>query len=85
MDNLTFYIKLQDGYNTCSISCKKQRFKHVKGCGGQVLVAKLSDSRIIKSNDMWFAETQWTTIPQDALTGIVELYTNQECTEEYIF
>jgi hypothetical protein len=85
MVNITFYSKLQDGYAVCSISCEKQRYEHVKGCGGLILVAKLSDTRNIKSNDMWFAETQWTTIPHDALTGTVELYTNQECTEEYIF
>jgi hypothetical protein len=78
---LVFYIKSQkailhaseeqeDGYLQYRIYNKLRYGTFMQGYAGNIMIIKLSDESIIKTNDLWSMQNNWTkTIPDSVLEG----------------
>ena len=64
--------KQEDGYVQCRIYNGLRYGTFLQGCGGQLITIKLSDNRIIKTNDLWIMNDRWSkTIPDTVLEGTI--------------
>jgi hypothetical protein len=78
---LVFYVKSQkailhteeeqeNGYLQYRIYNGLRYGTFMQGHGGSIMVIKMSDGRIIKTNDLWAMQECWTkTIPDTVLEG----------------
>ena len=85
MNILEFYLKGEYGYYRCFIQCDGQVLPYIKGCNGNFFIIFFSNGRIIKTNDLWIDTNLWVNIPENIYICKVELYKNQNFTEEYIY
>ena len=85
MNILEFYFKGEYGYHRCFIQCDGQVLPYIKGCNGNFFIVFFSNGRIIKTNDLWVDTNLWVNIPENIYICKVELYNNQNFTEEYIY
>lgn len=72
----------QNSLNTCFVYTDGPRYDcGFKGCAGNVLTIRLSDNRVIKTNDLWYEEYN----PQCTLLGMVSTFNNEEIHESYVY
>tara|TARA_R110002072_G_scaffold263366_1_gene422233 strand:- start:238 stop:606 length:369 start_codon:yes stop_codon:yes gene_type:complete len=89
-----FYEKSEKqdiGFIECRIYNGPRYNTNLRGCFGSLTIIKLSDGRIIKTNDLWYEIHNWfKNKPKNELTGEVisdyqeiDKYSNID--EEYIY
>ena len=71
----------QNSLNTCFVYTDGPRYGVFKGCAGNLLTIRLSNGKLIKTNDLWYEKHD----PECVLLGTVSTYNNEQTDESYIY
>ena len=63
-------VPRKTGWSPCRVFKKQRMPGDTLGYGGAISFIKLSDGRVICTNDLWMGNSEWcSSVPQGAMTG----------------